>query len=421
MNVFRFLALLSVLSACYPCAAALRSQKNPLQLRFGKDPQVAVFTPGNMGLAALCTTAPQQIGNLGYNEEALTNAEVVDLYDAAYNYAPFSADAESTRPAGYWMRLAGQIGYFAQFGKMTDCRVTTSLIHQLQQDGKTIGDLATRIGSITSDGIPPLFSFDLHDAVLAGKLRDEWRSHNALPLLGLVCRSSSDLDHATGWDFVIVSDRVLPLDYSQQSAIQYLRARAGQIPVIMLCEKPHLYRELFWLASGAAAIQYDGDLPPFSSPDNRTAWRNLRALCSLSLRIGADVRPAPELTSRNVLGAIVSQQRNLCLVLAREANFELPLPAATATYPDYFGTWYNPVTDESILSPRLKNPGRKLHLKSPSADPWMYLHNYLPPATDRDSTMTLILPEPPEPEEPDDVTSGAALNQAPAERRTPGM
>src|SRR5438105_1530738 len=99
--------------AAIPCSAAQRATGDPTKFRFGHDPQMPIFYPGNSGRALFQKNPPASPGNLQYNEEAQTDGQMIELYSTEYDFSPVTEDANSTRPAGYWPRLEANLAQAA--------------------------------------------------------------------------------------------------------------------------------------------------------------------------------------------------------------------------------------------------------------------------------------------------------------------
>ena len=400
-TIARRITLLVVFAAALARCWALDPAPDPTRL-FGAN--TPVFLPGNAGESAFLTTAPAQLGKLAYNEERAAKGQVIVLFSREYDFSPAANDAESTQPAGYWIRLASTIVQAAQFGMACDCRVTTELLTELQEHGASIGDFSMRFARMLSKGLPPpLISVDLPRESDANSVLSTLRRDLPACKIGILCRTPTQLDECRDFDFAVVAESCLPPQYAVQAATSYIRSRVGQLPIIMQRTRPQFYKELFWTATGAAAIQYAKDLPSPGTPEHRIAWRNLRSICSFPRWLGGTFHPANDLAQPGVFGAIVNDDHSAAFLLLRNAKLELQLPELPPDKPEFIATWFNPVTDEYIVTPRTVAPlNRKIHVATPSADPWIYLHTFAPASTDRDSTQTLILPEPPEPPDVDE-------------------
>lgn len=406
MTARRGLLSIAVLLAVAVSARAGETQLSstgPTRFQFSRDPQSPIFAPGNGGSAAFETTPTRHASNHVYNEERQTDGEVLELYAAGYDFSPAGADAESTRPAGYWPRLAGTIEFNARNGVITDCRVTSALVTELQRTGVEWSQFFTRMASALRDGPGALLSIDLPEDK-RWQVRDTAKATLPKMLVGLVCADGVQLKAAGRCDFAVVAEKAVPPQYGMQAAVGYVRSQVGQIPVIMQSVKPQIHKELVWLGTGAAAIQYAADLPPVNTAEHDIAWRNLRSVTAFPKRLGGSFRLAPELVQPGMFGGLIATNHTWCVFPLLNADVKLQVPTPPEDRPEYVGCWYNPITDENIYTPRLATPANGLlKLITPSPDPWVYIHNVLPKSGDNESSTTLIVPEPPEPE--DDETT----------------
>lgn len=377
------------------------SAGDPTRLRFAHDPQAAIFSPGNSGRASFHTTVTRQAANFAYGEERQTDGQVIHLYESNYEFSPAGADAESTRPAGYWLRLTASIFEAGRYGVMTDCRVTSALATELRNHDISWPMFAQVFAAkLGNDAAPPMFSLELPSNTEAASVLKAFDAALPRALVGYVCRRESDFEPARRGDFAVVNDAAIPPQYAGQATLSYLRAKLGQMPILLETDRPQIFRELFWLGSGAAGIQYGNALSTTGSKDHRAAWRNIRSLSSIPRRFGGKFRLAPELAQRGMFGAIIADGFMFAVFPLRNFNGDMQLPANAEDRPEFIATWYNLLTDENIVMPRVPAPrSGKLHLTTPSGDPWIYFHAFMPASSDANSTMTLILPEPPEPAE----------------------
>jgi hypothetical protein len=385
------------------------SSSDPTLLRFAADPQFPVFAPGSAGRAAMHDGKSYAPPTRGYNEETQTQGQVLPLYADDYDFRPCAADAESTQPAGYWLRIGGVVGEGAHYGIMTDCRVTSALSQELRKCETTWTDYARRFARNVQAASACVISLDLP---YAEAMTAKAAFKNLVPnvMVGLACHKADTLPGARDFDFVIADESALPPAYQGQAAMSFIRSRVGSRPVIMASVRPQLHKELVWLATGAAAIQYERDFSPTGSPAHKIEWRNVRAISSVPHRFAGKFHLDPAQMQRGLIGVVSSD--SVCAYLPLiNGDFDLALPSHAPDRPEYISSWYNPISDENIILPRVRWPSSgKLRLKTPSADPWIYFHAAMPKLTDEETTITLIVPEPPEPLEPDDTaaqTSGS--------------
>jgi len=383
------------------------SETAPTLFRSLADPRLMIFGAGNDGARTFGEKRGVANPGLSYNQDIYPTAVVVEMWNRNYALSPFAPDAESTRPAGYWTRLNGVVAQAHGIGRSVDCRITTALLELIGKDTGRRGLVAAQLARIAGEQGAPMVSVACAEG--AEDVRGAIKAVAPHVLVGLVAGDQRDLERAGRYDFVVSPEAAVPVQWQGQTLVPYLHSRVGAKPVIVHVDRPNFYRELFYLASGAAGLQH-AEMPSTATKVNRTAWINLRAITAFTGKQGVGLQPAPDLLNAQLLGALRGGNNAVMLLPRRGAKFEFILSSVDAVHPEYIAGWYNPATDQSIVMPRgTTPPDGKFSRQVPSTDPWLYWHYGFPAATDQDSTMTLILPEPPEPDYPEPETGSPGV------------
>ncbi len=369
------------------------SSKNPAYFRFVRDPQAICFLPGNAGSSAFGESPEEVSAAFGTaSDELRCDGLIATLDDPEYRFRVPVGSGKEDHTRLWQDRLVLLLRQARDGFKAVDLRAGNSLLDRLRTGGKTaVPEFARLLSSaIRAADYSPMISFETpaprNESVML-ELRDALRREAPAALLGRVAEEAPpDSSHAPGqrrgWDYVVVRpDLLLPEWQRGQAAMQALRSRFGNVPIVLRLKKPDFYADIVHLATGAAGFQYDA-FPARPGPDRDRRFRSLRAFAAMKSRLrDTKVRLMPEHSRDGAYGAFGVDGESYCLLLPRGAQARFRMPALPDR-PAFSSFWYRPATDETILRPldAGRTPGSsELTLSPPEPHgAWIYCWSPLP-------------------------------------------
>ena len=274
----------------------------------------------------------------------------------------------------YWERLRSVVASGASVGAVADLRVSGALLDLLERSGPDAPAWFARQAALALDGLPcPLFSVDAEpDDPRVPALVAALRSALPMALVGGVAGEGDPFPLPGAWDYFIARPDAAPAPYAGQPAAAWLRHRAGGRPVILLCAQPEFRPAMFWMATGAAGLQFDA-LPLPGSFRHRAAVQDMRAISQLRWRFGGGVpfRVADGLRGDGVHAVLLGGNRLLYLLGGAGAPAGIRIPRVPGL-PGYTSSWYNPELDEHIIGPPAPVPDSPLEVVPPDGAPWLF-------------------------------------------------
>lgn len=346
----------------------------PSRFRFARAPQVVVFAPGNQGDLVWRDPPRPDPGNTDRLGEWACDGSVLSLVEEGYAWLPVEDAASTGSVQSYWERLRSVVASASSMGAVADLRLTVPLLDLLERAGPDAPAWFAQQAALALDQLPcPLFSVDAEpDDPRVPRLVEALRRSLPMALVGGVVGEGDPFPLAGSWDFFIARPEAAPPPFGGQPAAAWLRHRAGGRPVVLLCAQPEFRPAMFWMATGAAGLQFDA-LPLPGSFRHRTAAQDMRAISQLRWRFGggAPFRVADGLRGGGAHVALAGANRVLYLLggAGEPAAVDIPLVPGL---PGYIATWYNPELDEHIILPAAPVPPGPLEITPPDSAPWVF-------------------------------------------------
>lgn len=361
------------------------------RLRFGRDPRVPCFFPGNIGQLVFRQKRPDLIGNAVRPDELKCDGQVVLAMEQGYDFSPF--DRAQDAEAGYWARLQALFGSATMTGAMVDYRFDEEFAaHYMKLSPEAKTDVFAGIEKVCRRTIVPMFTVNVQDDQLAEELGAGVREELPNALVGRVIFRAEQIRTSGTWDFLVLRENAAPPEYAGQAAASYFRGVAGGRPVLLVVKEPSFYRELFGMVAGIAGFYHE--LPAPGEPHYDQLWRDLRSFAAFrgGLPHQLDLVQLPGATN---IDAAFGAGGRVLVVLPKTGAVATVHLTPPADRPEMVGFWYNPQTDQRIVGPRASFDGN-LHLEPPSSDAWMYCHVPLGRSGAGDTTTPAVQIPPPE-------------------------